>query len=543
MKRTALAVWLYGRESAGVRRAAETFLRACARSGVYGLELCSSDSGGGRVLSRLGAGTGAGDAEALPADPDVVVALDGETFWGAPDESAFASAPGRAVIYDSDGEESAPGVGARALGLPFARLAPRRALRGHVAAGALVRIAGIEPRDCAAVDGPEAAAAFSAGHDYAAANFPDLGFALPASDRRLAALRGSDALGAGALVAGCRFHSFPAAGRVLGERVADGAMIRAEGGDALSAALMAVGAGFAGARAMAELPPGEAALASQAAAWAAGAEVPAVFVASDAAGTEAFAGVVMGPTSVEDAYASVAEAFDLAETFHTPVTLLAEPGLLGSGETVPLPPVAGPPRRGLWAVPRADRADAHHPRYGADAGGVSPRAVPGHAGLLHAACPPERERGEARARRIEKLRRKRASILEALRPEIVEGPERAQVTIIARGAACAALRPAALRFNAGREGGAGVNLLPVRYLSPFPGARVARLLEDSKRAAIAVTDPGDPLVRLVRQEAGVAGARMVVLRDPADPGRLLADIRELLEEPAEGNSETLHSDG
>jgi len=295
------------------------------------------------------------------------------------------------------------------LALPAARIFPDRGAAPELFAGALARLAGIP---VPARDAPALSGAFQAGSDYAAANFPDFERHAAGGEAELAVLSGADAAALGAAAAGCRF--FVSTGRNTRLRLAFDKLYRRAGarlvlsdaGDALEAATMALGAGHAGVRAVAEISCGGMRLASEAARWGSGTEVPMVLVTADPDAERLFPGPLFIAASIEGACRRAFEALDLADRYQCPAALLLRGGLSGRIETI-APFDLPRPERGLWRVP--EKA-AVFDRYAAAADGVSPRAVPGHVGLCFRAEPADRARSGGREIRIKKLREKAAAI-------------------------------------------------------------------------------------------------------------------------------------
>ncbi|HBL17868.1 MAG: hypothetical protein A2X36_04090 [Elusimicrobia bacterium GWA2_69_24] len=388
MKNPSLAAGISG---PGAEGAARSFLRACARAGVEARgEPAEDGSGRRRVLAR------SAGPESLAPGLEVHLSLGGPLPQGAEEASC--------VLHDA---ETLPGPSVRrGLALPLARMAPDPAFRPHAAAGVLARLCGLPiPED--GDDGP--AEAFRAGGAWAGANLPELDVELRGEARPLAVLSGEEAWALGAAGGGCRLV-VDVPGSAPSAAASAPGFERASAGDALSAAYMALGAGYCGVRTLAVVPSGAGRLACEGAAWGAETEVPAVFVLREEPAASGFPGVVLRPRSSAETALKAAEALDLAETWQAPVALLVPDRLRETAETVPVPDFPlPPPRRGVWAADPLPDGPAYD-RYAGTPEGVSPRSLPGRPGLEHVAAPWSAEDSRNRSLRRDKLALKEAAL-------------------------------------------------------------------------------------------------------------------------------------
>ena len=439
---------------------------------------------------------------ALNDPPHVVFLLDGP---GEGDVSggAVPVAARTAVLQGAEGRASRPRRRVhRVFQVPLEKLSPEPGERPTAAAGVLAWVAGIGRDVWLSAPGATGAR----GYDYAAANLPDLGLGLKRGPEGRMLLGGASAAGTGAAVAGCRVWASGSTGIAAGwlaRRAADLGIVRCAADDAASAAFAALGAGHCGARALAEVPARDATAVRDAVAWAARAETPAVFLCGGdgavlgllAADAQRAPRAVLVPSSLEDLYRCVDDAFAWAEAYQCPACVLADAELLRRWETVD---VLGPARRrerGSWADPAGEGA---FDRYRDTDTGVSPRAAPGQERTLFVA---DGEDGGLPDRRRGKLQKKHLAMLGSLQGAFsLEGPAGADVTFVAQGCAAGVLRGALETVNA--PGGRRANVLTVRQPVPFPAAGLSTVLKGLRAVRLVETHDEDPLRWLIHRETG-----------------------------------------
>jgi 2-oxoglutarate ferredoxin oxidoreductase subunit alpha len=395
-------------------------------------------------------------------------------------------------------------------------------------------------------------AAIDAGARYVREQHPrPTGYALTkGEDGDRLIMMGNDAIGYGALAAGCRFmagYPITPATDVL-EWMAKyaprygGVVVQAE--DELAAINMVIGASFAGVRAMtATSGPGQA-LMTEGIGLAGVIETPVVVIECARAGPSTgmptkteqsnlnhliFAGhgeiprVVLAPGTVEESFYLTVTAFNLAERYQLPVFVLSEQALCQSKAT--LPPLE------LSAV-RVDRGKirrngalsvGEYKRYEFTEDGASPRAIPGTEGGMHLAPGSEHndegvitEDARNRARMMEKRMRK----LEAMRPELPKpnllGDAAARIGIIGYGSNRGPIAEAQDRLAAA---GTRTKFLQLRTLWPFAEEEVRAFIESVDDAYVVENNYSGQLERLIRYVIGPSPKLHAVLKYNGKPFR------------------------
>lgn len=367
--------------------------------------------------------------------------------------------------------------------------------------------------------------ALQAGHTYVREQLGEvhvpIRFAHEKGDPKLL-MTGNEALAFGALKAGCRFYAgYPITpSSDVMEWLANelprfgGTMMQTE--DEIAAIGMCIGASFGGTKAMTSTAGPGFALMTEFLGLASMAEIPVVIADIQRVGpstgiptkTEqsdfhhaAFGGpgdaprVVLAPYDVADCFRIAVEAFNIAETYQTPVVVLSDQYLGQRKESVaPFDihqwPVVerrtlargdGPGRNG-----GANGGETYH-RYHLVEGDVSPMAIPGEIGGMHTISGLEHvEAGdptssatmhqrmtEKRHRKLERLARERGA-------ELVQlfGADDPEIGVVCWGSTSAQAREAARRL--GREG-LRVGVCVPQLLVPLPGTELQSFVDRVER--------------------------------------------------------------
>ena len=177
--------------------------------------------------------------------------------------------------------------------------------------------------------------------------------------------------------------------------------------------------------------------------------------------------VVMAPTSVEDCFQVIVEAFNAAEKYQVPVIVLSDQSLSHRLETVPRPDLDVVSRSPSACSPNGSaQANGSYKRYEIHADGVSPMAVPGGPGAYVSTGIEHDEAGNPHyepelhtAMMSQALPQARAARDHEGRVTIT-GPEQADVGILGWGSTEGAALEAARDLP--RPRAQGVDLLPAR---------------------------------------------------------------------------------
>jgi 2-oxoglutarate ferredoxin oxidoreductase subunit alpha len=294
--------------------------------------------------------------------------------------------------------------------------------------------------------------------------------------------------------------------------------------DEIAALASVLGASFAGSKAMTATSGPGLSLMAELVGLAGMAEIPAVIVDAQRSGPSTgmptkteqsdlnhalYGGhgeaprVVMAPTSVEDCFAVIVEAFNAAERFQVPVIVLSDQSLSHRLETVQRPDfstieVVGRER------PDAGQNGSYH-RYTLRPDGVSPMSVPGGRGAYVSTGIEHDEAGNPHyePELHEAMMAKRFRKLEPLAREgriTITGPEGADVGLLGWGSTeGAALEAAQICLDRGMK----VSTCYPRTLAPLPVERIASWAARMGRVVVPELNVTGQFARLVRSDVGI----------------------------------------
>lgn len=346
------------------------------------------------------------------------------------------------------------------------------------------------------------------GRDYVRDEYNhDYPYSLETTDNEYVLLNGDEAIGMGAIAAGCRFYAgYPitpatAVMEYLMGRIDrfGGTVIQAE--DELSAINMALGAARTGARAMTATSGPGIDLMVETFGLVATSETPLVIVDVMRSGPSTgmptkqeqgdlnmllYGGhgelprMVIAPTTIAECFHKTIEAFNLAEQYQTPVYLIADLALAVTEQTFPPEEFdmdAVEIKRGRLASEEnieewMDDSGRFKPHADTD-DGISPRAFPGTSGGAHMTTGLEHdERGrrtedtEVRVKQVDKRNRKFETAEEREEWSYREfGDPNSDRLIISWGSNEGAIREALMELSA-RD--IDVRFISVPYISPRP---------------------------------------------------------------------------
>ncbi|OGD19861.1 MAG: hypothetical protein A2W03_08215 [Candidatus Aminicenantes bacterium RBG_16_63_16] len=351
-------------------------------------------------------------------------------------------------------------------------------------------------------------------------------------DRGRILISGDEAIAFGALAAGCRyFAAYPICPaseiyqwltRYLPEF--NGVVVQTE--DEISALNMAVGAAFAGARAMTCTSGPGASLMMEAFSLAGMAETPVVIAHVQRLGPATgvptktqqgdvlqwifgshgeFPRIVLAPGTVGECFDLTVLAFNLAEKYQCPVIVLTELDMGQNYRTSKAFNPAGVRIDRGKLLGRDDLLQAHdYRRYEFTADGVSPRALPSFKGGVHIAESLEhdehgyRDENDAnRIRMMEKRMRKLDRAGRDLAPPRLWGERKAEAGFISFGSTLGAILEARDKL---REKNIRSNFLQLRTLWPFPAAAVEKFLEGCEKVFIVENNYSGQLATLIKSQ-------------------------------------------
>lgn len=544
-------IWIGGEAGEGIASAGDVFMRAAARNGLGAFAHNSYQSviRGGEVLLQIRAGMH--PILSQGGDWDYLIALNQSIL----DHHLRSARPAAAALFNADAIKPPADPSTAALrGVPVGELTadlPRNpVMQNTVLLGALMRLlefpwevfegsirAQFGKRKAELSDANVTVA--RRGWEFAEKHFPPPeGNGLAGDGKRRIVITGNQAAALGAVAGGCKFYSAypmtPASSIMhwLAPRAPRYGMLMKQAEDELAAINMAIGAGYAGVRAMVGTSGGGFALMTEAIGMAGMIEAPVVAVLSQRGGPSTglptkteqgdlfqalgasqgeFPKAILAALDPVDSYYTAVEALNLAEKYQMPVIMMMD--LYLSERTVIIDPESLNPQVPVERGEIVASADGEYRRYRDTPGGVSPRALPGTPGGMHIASSDEHnEEGvlvsdwytnpSMRTQMMNKRMRKLEGVPgdTDARAIVREGPEDAELTIIGWGSTYDILEEARRALT---ESGHPANLIQFRMLWPFPARKVLPHLQAAKRIVCVENNYGGLLARLIRQETGV----------------------------------------
>ncbi|MBA7660130.1 2-oxoglutarate oxidoreductase subunit KorA [subsurface metagenome] len=321
-------------------------------------------------------------------------------------------------------------------------------------------------------------------------------------------VNGAEAVALGAIGGGCNFVSFypmspstPVA-VFMAQHSRDFDIVVEQAEDEISAMNMAVGAWYAGARAMVTTSGGGFALMVEGLSLAGMLEMPVVIHLGQRpapatglptrteqgdllftlhAGHGEFPRIILAPGSIEDAFYLTQKAFNLADKYQVPVFLLTDQYLLDSYYNIPSLTTSS-----LHIERCIVRTDKDYKRYKITPDGISPRGIPGFGeGLVvvdsdeHNAEGHITEDFEVRTKMVDKRLKKLGSMKkEAIPPELV-GSKNYKTLIVGWGSTYHVVKEAI--GHLGRE---DISFLHFKQVYPLPLATSDYLKKARRRVVI-----------------------------------------------------------
>ncbi|MCL4501758.1 MAG: 2-oxoacid:acceptor oxidoreductase subunit alpha [Deltaproteobacteria bacterium] len=500
---------------------------------------------------------------------DLLVALNQETVQLHQNELA----PNGVLIYDASKVKEAPAEGRKLALDPEALLPEKKSAEIAINAGASGALLGLlrvklEPLMALLLEafGDKGAEVVGWNHKAAAAGYKlgtalDIGYSLagltpPAQPRLL--ISGHEALALGALAAGLQFISgypmtpWSSVLNTVGQRAAKWGVVVEQAEDEIAAINLALGASYAGVRAMTGSSGGGFSLMVETLGLAGCSETPLVIVEAQrpgpstglptrtsqgdlsfvlSAGQDDFPRAVLAPGTPVQAFAQAARAFNLADRYQLPVFLITDQYLADANFTHEFMdfPEGVEIDRALERGP----ATATYERYAITDTGVSPRRLPGFGPVVVADSDehtPDGHLTEDLQVRVQ-MHEKRLRKLQTLAPELngitAYGPAEAPLTLACWGSSLGPVQEAVARLHAA---GTPARMVHLSELWPFPADKVAAALKGTKKLVMVEMNATGQCHRLLRQETGIKADHLVLKYDglPFTPEYIMRGLNKFV---------------
>ncbi|MDQ0230454.1 2-oxoacid:acceptor oxidoreductase subunit alpha [Metabacillus malikii] len=554
-----------GQQGEGIESTGEVFSIALNRLGyyLYGYRHFSSRIKGGHTNNKIRVSTS--QVRSISDDLDILVAFDQETI----DVNFHELREGGIVLADSKFNPTIPdNVNVTLYAVPFSEIATdlgTSLMKNMVAIGATSAILNIDPsgykevvQDTYGRKGIEIVEknlmAIKKGAQYLQENLEftreDM-YLEEADGKRKMYMIGNDAIALGAIAAGSRFmaaYPITPASEIMEYLIKKlpqfgGVVIQTE--DEIAACTMAIGANYAGARTFtASAGPGLS-LMMEAIGLAGITEQPLVIVDTQRGGPSTglptkqeqsdlmamiygthgeIPKVVMAPSTVEEAFYDMIDAFNIAEEYQVPVILLTDLQLsLGKQSVEPLDYHKINIRRGKLMtdeLPPLENKE-YFKRYELTDDGISPRVIPGVKNGIHHVTGVEHDMtgkpSEAAGNRIEQMdkRLRKLSQMKFNTPVYKNiKHEQADILLIGFISTRGTIEEAIPRLE---KDGLKVNHAHIRLIHPFPTEELIPLVETAKKVIVVENNATGQLANLLKMNVGHANKIASLLKYDGNP--------------------------
>ena len=401
--------------------------------------------------------------------------------------------------------------------------------------------------------------AFEAGAEYVKNNLQKVDpFVVPASgsDYEGLLLSGNEAIGLGAIVAGCRFFScYPITPATdipiwLARHLpkANGVVVQAE--DEIASIGQIIGASYGGVKAMTATSGPGLDLMVELLGFASMAEIPIVIADVQRGGPSTglptkseqsdlflaargghgdFPRIVLAASDVEDCFYLAIEAFNLAEKYQLPVILLSDGTLAFRTEKIKRPDLSR-----IHIINREIfSGDGEYKRYEITPTGVSPMALPGDRGHQYIATGLEHSESSApkyspdyHSKMTEKRFKKIAHVEDDLPAPQVEGNGSAEIGIISWGLTQCAVKEA---MRSLKKEGISVRAIYPKLLYPVPVKAIRNFASTVKKILIPEVNYQGQFAELVKAHTGLDPVRLNIYGGlPFTSGQIIEKVKEVL---------------
>lgn len=501
---------------------------------------------------------------------DFLIALNQQTI----DQHLDELTPGSAILFDGEDGLDVSKVNSE-IGrypIPLSKLAAdaggKELLSNSVALGAVVAFLGgdlivlqeITSEEFADKD-PQVVQtnrqAVQLGYNFATQNFASsikkILQPIPNADLKII-VNGNEAVALGAIAAGLQLAAiYPMTPitsilHILALHQQEYGYIYKQPEDEISAINMAIGASFAGVRAMTATSGGGFCLMTEGLGLAGMTETPLVVILGMRAGPATgmptwseqgdlqfvlhaahgdFPRIVLAPGNGKEAFFQTRQAFNLADKYQTPVIILVDKNLCENDQSFAIfDTFSFEYDRGKFTL----FVTPNYQRYSLQADGISSRTIPGVGNFFIANSDEHNQTGFSSdkvgdrhtqmAKRMTKL--ETCAREDMPTPQLV-GPQGADLTIVSWGSSQGAILEALKNFD-------NVNFLPISWMSPFPAQEVKNILGKARRVLdIECNYPGQ-LASLIREKTGLEIADKMLKFDgrPFYSEEIVDKIKEVL---------------
>ncbi|MES9685641.1 2-oxoglutarate ferredoxin oxidoreductase subunit alpha [Bacillus sp. AFS001701] len=555
-----------GQQGEGIESTGEIFAIALNRLGyyLYGYRHFSSRIKGGHTNNKIRVSTT--EVRAISDDLDILVAFDQETI----DVNFYELRKGGIVIADAKFNPTIPdSTDVTLYSIPFTELATELGtslMKNMVAVGASSAILGLSIEVFREVVdeifGKKGQQIVEKNIEAIARGAEEMREMLgvnvnkmqlsEADGKKRMFLIGNDAIAMGALAGGSRFmaaYPITPASEIMEYLIKKlpqygGAVIQTE--DEIAACTMAIGANYAGVRTLTSSAGPGLSLMMEAIGLSGMTEVPLVIVDTQRGGPSTglptkqeqsdlmamiygthgeIPKVVIAPSTVEEGFYDMVEAFNVAEEFQVPVIVITDLQLsLGKQTVEPLQFDKVQIRRGKFdykqELPVSENKE-YFKRFEVTEDGVSPRVVPGMKGGIHHVTGVEHDEmgkpSESPINRNQQMdkRMRKLNNLKFPNPVLVNSKhDDADVLLVGFNSTRGAIEEAMIRLE---QDGIKVNHAHIRLIHPFPTNELMPELKKAKRVIVVENNATGQLASIIKMNCGHAEKISSLLKYDGNP--------------------------
>ena len=554
MSRTEFNFRCGGAAGDGIASMGEILTKICSRNGlhVYSYNSYQSVIRGGHVWYSTRAST---SKVLSPGDRiDILIAIDTQSI----DVHKILMNAGGIVIFDDQKSQATDlPAGVTAVPVPFAEIAKSLKVpqvQNTVAIGAALYFYdiplqplldvlddqfGTKSEDIRLVNHKAALA----GYDFVKnKNYPKIAHQVKLDpSTRLPVMTGSQATGIACIAGGLKFYAAypmtPASPilHFLAAHAEDYGVLVKQAEDELSVINMAIGASTTGVGAACGTSGGGFAVMTEAVGMAGILETPLVVFLAMRGGPSTglptkteqgdlnqllgasqgdFPRIIIAYADVEDCYYATLEALDLADKYQLPVLMASDLGLAEHSESVSQLDFSKAVIDRHDSFIREWNGNGSYKRYQYSDSGVSPRVIPGTPGVYYDNGSDEHDEAgklisdvraglpesiEIRKKMMHKRMSKIESALKDLPPPVLVGPKDAQVTLVSWGSTKNTVAEAIQLL---KEQNITANHLHIKYVNPFHGYEVKKILEQAKLPIMIECNYSGQMAHHIRAETG-----------------------------------------
>jgi 2-oxoglutarate ferredoxin oxidoreductase subunit alpha len=358
----------------------------------------------------------------------------------------------------------------------------------------------------------------------------------------------------GALAAGLQFISgYPMTPwssllNAIGSRAEQWGVVVEQAEDEIAAINMAIGASYAGVRAMTGSSGGGFALMVEALGLASCTETPLVIVESQRPGPSTglptrteqgdlgfilYAGhgdsprAILAPGNPPQGFALMAKAFNLADRYQLPVFVITDQYFADTQVTCEMRDF--PDKVNIDRALDTGEVKGDYERYAYAEDGISPRRLPGFGPVVVADSDEHTPDGhltedlQVRIKMHDKRLRKLKGLVKELNGITTAGPYNAPLVLACWGSSLGPVREAVIRLNADKT---PVRMVHFSELWPFPATGVTKALGGPKKLVMVEMNATGQCNRLLRQETGINSDHLVLKYDgaPLTPEYILRNL-------------------